>query len=146
MPRILVVEDNAVNLELTTALLEVTGSAVLTVETGGEGLRLAIEAQPDLILLDVQLPDMSGYDATRRLKADPRTAWIPVMAFTALAMRGEEARAIAAGCDAYLTKPVDTKRFYETVRRLLEASSAARGCAVSGIGGAERPAEFLEDM
>jgi CheY-like chemotaxis protein len=134
MPRILVVEDNAVNLELATALLEVVGYSVLTVETGAEGLRLAVEAQPDLIVLDVRLPDMSGYDATRHLKADPRTAWIPIMAFTAHAMRGEEERASAAGCDAYLTKPVDTKRFHETVRRLLETSSAARGRAVPGAG------------
>jgi two-component system, cell cycle response regulator DivK len=137
MPRILVVEDNAVNLELTTALLEVAGCAVLTVETGAEGIQLAVEAQPDLIVLDVRLPDMSGYDAARRLKADPRTAWIPLMAFTAHAMRGEKERAIAAGCDAYLTKPVDTKRFHASVRRLLETSSAARGCAGSGIGGPE---------
>jgi two-component system, cell cycle response regulator DivK len=134
MPRILVAEDNAVNLELTTALLEVAGCAVLTVETGAEGIRLAVEAQPDLIVLDIRLPDMSGYDAARCLKADPRTAWIPLMAFTAHAMRGEEERAFAAGCDAYLTKPVDTECFHESVRRLLEASSAARARVVPGAG------------
>jgi CheY-like chemotaxis protein len=137
MPRVLVVDDNAVNLELTTALLEVAGCAVLTVESGVEGLRLAREAQPDLIVLDIQLPDVSGYDVARHLKADPRTAWIPIMAFTAHAMLGEKERAAAAGCDAYLTKPVDAARFRESVRRLLDLSSAARGCAAPGIGGAE---------
>ncbi len=118
-PRILVVEDNAVNLELLIALLEQEGCEVLVAETADAGLRLARTAQPALILMDVQLPGMTGYEATRHLKADPATAAIPVVALTALAMQGEEERAKAAGCAGYLTKPLDTETFRETVRQLL---------------------------
>jgi CheY-like chemotaxis protein len=124
MPRVLVVEDNALNLELVSVLLDVEGCEVLAADTAAEGIRMAVAEQPDLIIMDVRLPDMGGYDAVRNLKADPRTARIPVMAFTAHAMRGEDARASAAGCDAYLTKPVDTKRFHEVVRRLLHSGPA----------------------
>ncbi|MBI4840469.1 MAG: response regulator [candidate division NC10 bacterium] len=115
----LVVEDNAVNLELLVALLEQEGCEVLVAETADAGLHLARTAQPALILMDVQLPGMTGYEATRHLKADPATAAIPIVALTALAMRGEEERAKAAGCAGYLTKPLDTETFRETVRQLL---------------------------
>lgn len=118
-PRVLVVEDNAVNLELLIALLEQEGCEVLVAEAADAGLRLARTAQPALILMDVQLPGMTGYEATRHLKADPTTAAIPVVALTALAMQGEEERAKAAGCAGYLTKPLDTRTFRETVRRIL---------------------------
>jgi len=118
-PRVLVVEDNPVNLELVAALLENEGCGVLLAESADLGLRLAAAEHPDLIVMDIQLPRMSGYDATRRLKADPVTARIPVMALTAHAMRGDEARARAAGFDAFLTKPIDTRVFRETVRRFL---------------------------
>lgn len=118
-PRVLVVEDNAVNLELLIALLEQEGCEVLVAETADAGLRLARTAQPTLILMDVQLPGMTGYEATCHLKADPATATIPVIALTALAMRGEEERAKAAGCAGYLTKPLDTRVFRETVRQFL---------------------------
>lgn len=117
--RVLVVEDNPVNLELVAALLESEGCGVLLAESADLGLRLAAAEHPDLIVMDIQLPRMSGYDATRRLKADPVTARIPVMALTAHAMRGDEARARAAGFDAFLTKPIDTRVFRETVRRFL---------------------------
>lgn len=123
-PRVLVVEDNAVNLELLVALLEQEGCEVLVAETADAGLRLAKGAQPALILMDVQLPGMTGYEATRHLKADPATAAIPVVALTALAMRGEEGRAKAAGCAGYLTKPLDTRVFRETVRQFLEPKDA----------------------
>jgi two-component system, cell cycle response regulator DivK len=92
---------------------------VLAAETADVGLRLATLERPDLIVMDVQLPGMTGYEATRRLKADPATAAIPVVVVTALAMRGEEAKAREAGCDAYLTKPLDARAFREVVRRLL---------------------------
>jgi CheY-like chemotaxis protein len=124
MPRVLVVEDNALNLELVSVLLDVEGCEVLAADTAVEGIRLAVAERPDLIVMDVRLPDMVGYDAVRSLKTDPRTAGIPVMAFTAHAMRGEDARASAAGCDAYLTKPVDTRRFHEAVQRLLRSEPA----------------------
>jgi len=117
--RVLVVEDNAVNLELVAALLEEEGYQVLSTTAAEAGLALALREQPDLILMDVQLPGMTGYEVTRRLKADPATAAIPVIALTAHAMRGEEGRAKEAGCDAYLTKPLDTQSFRDTLRRLL---------------------------
>jgi two-component system cell cycle response regulator DivK len=118
-PRVLVVEDNPVNLELVAALLESEGCGVILAETADVSLRLAVTERPDLIVMDIQLPGMSGHDATRRLKADPATAAIPVVALTAHAMRGEEARAREAGFDAFLTKPIDTQAFRETLRRFL---------------------------
>jgi CheY-like chemotaxis protein len=117
--RVLVVEDNPVNLELVAALLESEGCGVIVAETADVSLRLAATERPDLILMDIQLPGMSGYDATRRLKAEPATAGIPVVAVTAHAMQGEEARAREAGFDAFLTKPIDTQAFRETLRRFL---------------------------
>ncbi len=119
MRRVLVVEDNAVNLELMTALLEQEGCEVLVAETAEASIGLARAARPDLILMDVQLPGMTGYEAARRLKDDPSTAAIPVVAVTAQAMRGEEARAAQAGCAGYLTKPLDAQTFRQTLRRLL---------------------------
>ena len=119
MPRVLVVEDNAVNLELVVALLEQQGCEVLVAETADAALPLARTAHPDLILMDVQLPGMTGYEATRRLKADPATAAIPIVALTAQAMRGDETRAAEAGCAAYLTKPLDAHAFRDIVRRFL---------------------------
>ena len=126
-PRVLVVEDNLVNLELVIALLEQEGCRILTADTAQEGLRLATAEHPDLILMDVQLPGMTGYEATRRLRADPATAGIPVVAFTAQAMRGEEEKAKAAGCDAYITKPLDAEVFRETLRRFLRGRDKGTG-------------------
>ena len=119
MPRVLVVEDNVVNLELVVALLEQEGCEVLVAEAADAALHLARMTQPDLILMDVQLPGMTGYEATRHLKADPATATIPVVALTAQAMRGDEARAVEAGCAAYLPKPLDARAFRDTVRRFV---------------------------
>ncbi len=118
-PRVLVVEDNPVNLELVVALLEEQGCRVLTAQTADAGLRLVAVERPDLILMDVQLPDMTGYDATRSLKTDPATAAIPVVAITAQAMRGDEAKAREAGCDGYLTKPVNTHAFRQMLKRFI---------------------------
>jgi two-component system cell cycle response regulator DivK len=118
-PRVLVVEDNPVNLELVAALLESEGCGVILAETADVSLRLAATERPDLILMDIQLPGISGHEATRRLKADPATAGIPVVALTAHVMRGEETRAREAGFDAFLTKPIDTLAFRETLRRFL---------------------------
>ena len=119
MSRILVVEDNIVNLELVVALLEEQGYQVLTAETADAGLDLAASERPDLILMDLHLPGMTGYEATQCLKANPVTARIPVVAITASAMRGDAARAQAVGCDAYLTKPLDARAFHETLHRFL---------------------------
>lgn len=117
--RVLVVEDDRVNRELVVELVEQEGHKALSADSAREGLVLAVRKRPDLILMDIGLPGMSGYEATRRLKADPATASIPVVALTGLAMRGEEAEALRAGCDAYLTKPIDTEAFWETLRRFL---------------------------
>jgi two-component system cell cycle response regulator DivK len=121
--RVLVIEDNPVNLEVVTAFLEGESCLVLSAGTAEIGLRLAADERPDLILMDLQLPGMTGYEATRKLKADPATASIPVVALTAQAMRGDEARAREAGCDAYLTKPVDMEVFREALRRFLPQGS-----------------------
>ena len=125
--RVLVIEDNAVNLELTVVLLEQAGCEVLTATSADAGLRLAAGERPDLILMDLHLPGMTGYEATGRLKADPATAAIPVVALTADAMRGTDARAIAAGCDGYLTKPLDIEALRETLRRLLPSRQQGAG-------------------
>jgi two-component system, cell cycle response regulator DivK len=118
-PLVLVVEDNPVNLELVTALLEERGCEVLGAMTGDAALQLLRESHPDLVLVDVQLPGMSGYQVTRRIKADPALAGIPVVALTAHAMVNEDQRAREAGCDAFLTKPIDMRVFTETLQRLL---------------------------
>jgi CheY-like chemotaxis protein len=110
-PRILVVEDNPLNLELATDLLEGCGFTVIAAQSGEGGLRLAREAMPDLILMDLSLPGMDGLEATRALKADPQTAAIPVIAVTAHAMKGDQERALEAGCEGYITKPIDTRMF-----------------------------------
>ncbi len=120
VPRILVIEDNPVNLELVLAILEPVGCQILTAGTAEVGLQIARTERPDLILLDVHLPGMSGYEVAPRLKADPATTAIPIVAVTAQAMRGEETRARDAGCDALLTKPVDADLLRKTVRRLLD--------------------------
>lgn len=125
MPRVLVVEDNPVNLELAVALLEQEGCEALVAETADVALDLARTRQPNLILMDVQLPGMTGYEATRRLKADPITAAIPVVALTAQAMRGDEALATEAGCAGYLAKPLDRQKFHEMLHRLLRRGAGA---------------------
>ncbi len=119
VPRILVVEDNPVNREFMLALLEGEGYEVLTAETAEAAITLARQERPALILMDIQLPGKTGYEATRQLKADAATAAIPIVAVTAQAMRGEEAKARAAGCDAFVAKPVNTQTLRATLRRFL---------------------------
>jgi len=111
MLRILVVEDSPVNMALTVAILENAGHAVLQAEHAAVGMELARGEKPDLILMDIQLPDIDGLAATRMLKADSRTAHIPVIALTAFAMKGDEDDTRAAGCDGYVTKPIRYKEF-----------------------------------
>ncbi len=117
--RVLVVEDDPASRELVAALLEQIGCQVMTAATAETGLALAAAERPDLILMDVQLPDLTGYEATRTLKADPATRRIPVVALTARAMPGTETEAWDAGCDGYLTKPLDVQAFRDTLRRFL---------------------------
>ena len=126
----MLVEDNAANRRMAEFLLKSKGMVVIEAETAAAAIELARVERPDLILMDVQLPGMDGYAATRAIKADPSTRHIPVVAMTAYAMTGDRDRALEAGCDGYITKPIDTKEFPATVARYL----AARG-GTPGTGG-----------
>lgn len=120
MANILLVEDNVTNMKLSLFLLESADHVVITAMNAEAALTLARERHPDLILMDIQLPGMDGLQATAVLKADEATRDIPVIALTALAMKGDEERIIAAGCDGYIAKPVDYKQFLATVKLHLQ--------------------------
>jgi CheY-like chemotaxis protein len=117
---ILVVEDNEKNLKLTRAVLRLNGYRTLEADTAEQGLALASTHLPQLILLDVQLPGMDGMAALERLKAEPRTASIPVVALTAFAMKEDPERFARAGFDGYLPKPIDVDTFADQVRQYCE--------------------------
>lgn len=119
--KILLVEDNPQNRYLVTFLLEKNGYEVISAEDGEAAVEMAIEQGPDLILMDVQLPRLDGYEATRRIKADDRSKDIPLVALTAHSMKGDRGKALAAGCDEYITKPVDADGLLVRVRELLDA-------------------------
>lgn len=123
---ILVIEDNPLNRELVTDVLEASRFRVTQAQTAEEGLRLARELLPDLILMDISLPGMDGLEATRALKADPVTSRLPVIALTAHAMRGDEQIALQAGCDGYLSKPMDTRTLPETLASFIKAAMKNR--------------------
>jgi two-component system, cell cycle response regulator DivK len=116
---ILIVDDNASNTKLLAFLLTSKGYRVRTAASAPEALTVLDEFQPRLILMDIQLPGMDGLTLTRQLKADPRTSGILIIAATAYAMKGDEERARAAGCDGYLTKPIDTRRLPHDIERYL---------------------------
>ena len=118
MKKILIVEDVNLNVDLLTQLLE-DEYELITASDGEEGVTMAAQEQPDLILMDMSLPVMNGWEATRRLKANETLKHIPVIALTAHAMSGDEAKARAAGCDDYLTKPLNEDLLFEKVKRLL---------------------------
>jgi two-component system, cell cycle response regulator DivK len=107
--KILIVEDNALNRALLLAVLKPEGHEVLVAENGLRGVEVAQREQPQLILMDVMLPGLNGYEATRRLKANPATQHIPIIAMGASAQPAERDRALDAGCDGYLAKPIDTR-------------------------------------
>jgi two-component system cell cycle response regulator DivK len=113
--KILLVEDNAANMTLATFLLQSAGYEVITATDAETGVSLARSQNPALILMDIQLPGMDGLQATALLRADESTRAIPVIALTALAMKGDEERIRAAGCDGYIAKPLDYKSFLATV-------------------------------
>ena len=119
MAKVLVVEDNATNMTLATFLLKSVGHTVLSATDAEAGLALARDEQPELILMDIQLPGMDGLQATVLLKGDPATRAIPVIALTALAMKGDEARIRTAGCDGYIAKPMRYQEFLQTVAEQL---------------------------
>jgi len=120
MPKtVLIVEDNELNMKLFNDLLEAHGYITIGTRNGVEAMELARRHRPDLILMDIQLPEVSGLDVTRWLKADSELKSIPVIAVTAFAMKGDEERIREGGCEAYLSKPISVSRFLETVRQFL---------------------------
>ena len=124
MAKVLIVEDNQANMTLATFLLHSAGHTILEARDAEAGVALAGTGQPDLILMDIQLPGMDGLTATALLKADAATRDIPVIALTALAMKGDEERIRAAGCDGYISKPLSYKDFLATVSTHLEQRAA----------------------
>jgi len=116
---VLIVEDNELNMKLFHDLLDAHGYRTLQTRTGMEALRLAREHRPDLILMDIQLPEVSGLEVTKWLKDDDDLREIPVIAVTAFAMKGDEARIRQGGCEAYISKPISVVTFLATVRRYL---------------------------
>jgi two-component system, cell cycle response regulator DivK len=121
---VLIVEDNELNMRLFVDVLEGAGYRVLQSGEGVAGFQLARAERPDLIVMDIQLPAISGLEVTRWLKEDPELAHIPVVAVTAYAMKGDKARMLEGGCEAYLAKPISVVSFLETIRRLVERAPA----------------------
>ncbi len=120
MPRLLYIEDNEDNLYMLTLFFDVQGGyEILSAANGAEGIAIAVAEQPDLILMDLNLPEIDGWEAARRLKADPATRGIPLIALTAHAMAGDRERALAAGCDDFDTKPVQFDRLLAKIERAL---------------------------
>lgn len=123
--RILLVEDNELNRDMLSRRLERRGYAVSLAVNGVEALERASADRPELVLMDMSLPEIDGWEATRRLKADPATRAIPVIALTAHAMSGDRERALEAGCDDFDTKPVDLPRLLQKMEALLAAKGGA---------------------
>lgn len=120
MPKtVLVVEDNELNMKLFHDLLEAHGYATLQTKDGIEAMKIARQKRPDLILMDIQLPEVSGLEVTKWLKEDPDLRAIPVVAVTAFAMKGDEDKIRQGGCEAYIAKPISVAKFLETVQRFL---------------------------
>lgn len=119
---ILIVDDNAINLKLVRVLLEAEGYVIRTAAHANDALRVLRWFRPALILMDIQLPGRDGLTFTRQLKADPETAAIAVVALTAYAMKGDEEKALAAGCQGYITKPIDTRRLVQQVAEYMSMS------------------------
>ncbi|HUJ28506.1 MAG TPA: response regulator [Myxococcales bacterium] len=118
--RVLLVEDNAINMRLLRAVLEMHGYEVCEAADAEEALRMVGQFNPKLVLTDIQLPGMDGLELTRRLRAQPETSQLAIVAVTASAMRGDAERAIAAGCDGHIAKPIDTRIFPTIIAGYLE--------------------------
>ncbi|MDJ0829509.1 MAG: response regulator [Desulfobacterales bacterium] len=117
---VLIIEDNELNRVLVKVLFEKNNYLVLEAENAEDGLDLAHQHQPDVIIMDIQLPGMDGITATKALKKDPTMQAIPVVALTSYAMQGDEERALAAGCSGYITKPINTRTFIQTVTQYIQ--------------------------
>ena len=127
---VLIVEDNELNMKLFHDLLDAQGYGTLQTRNGMEALALARQHQPDLILMDIQLPEVSGLEVTKWLKEDDALRDIPVIAVTAFAMKGDEERIREGGCEAYISKPISVSMFLETVRQFI-GDGQAKGSAAS---------------
>ena len=138
--RILAVDDVSHNLDLMTYLLQASGHEVIGASDGGEALRLAHHHRPDLIVLDVQLPDLDGYEVLSRLRADPELARVPVVAVTAYAMVGDRDEALAAGFDGYLAKPIDPTTLVDTLDAYLPPKQRGHTAEPAGSRRTEEPA------
>jgi CheY-like chemotaxis protein len=119
---ILVIEDNALNAKLVRSLLAIGKYSVLEASDAESGIQLAREKRPDPLLMDMQLPGMDGLDATRLIKIDPDLKSIPIIALTSREMDGDDRKAIEAGCDGYISKPIDTRGFLKTIDQYLSQS------------------------
>ena len=125
-PRVLIVDDNAMNIELVMFVLGAAAFEVEFAANASQAIRQITAFRPDLILMDVQMPDIDGMELTRQIKADPATRDITVVAFTAYAMKGDEARMRAAGCDGYISKPIDVSTFAAQIRACLPGKPDTR--------------------
>jgi two-component system cell cycle response regulator DivK len=121
MKTILIVEDNEKNMKLARDILQAKGYTTLEAVNGEEGVRMAFEHKPDMVLMDIQLPDINGIEAFERIRANADTAAIPVVAFTASVTVNDRSRIGDAGFDGFLSKPINLKEFVETVRKTLES-------------------------
>ncbi|MCY6380480.1 response regulator [Hoeflea prorocentri] len=117
--RVMIVEDNELNMKLFRDLIEASGYETVQTRNGLEAMELARQHKPDLILMDIQLPEVSGLEITKRLKADDELHTIPVIAVTAFAMKGDEERIRQGGCEAYMSKPISVPKFVETIKNYL---------------------------
>ena len=123
-PRVLIVDDNAMNVDLVSFLLTADSMQVESAADATRALAKIAEQRPDLILMDIQLPGMDGIELTQRLKADPATRHIVILALTAYAMKGDEAKMRAAGCDGYIAKPIDVASFATQVRSFIASADS----------------------
>lgn len=121
--RILYIEDNESNMYLVAFLLQARGHTVLQAWDGRQGVEAALRERPELILLDIQLPVMDGYEIARRLRAEASLAGVPLVALTSYAMAGDREKALAAGCDGYLEKPIQPETFVASIERFLPAQA-----------------------
>ncbi len=119
MKRILVVEDNEDNMGLVRFILEQHGLEVIEARDGAEGIALAVKEKPDLVIMDIQLPDMDGLEVTKRIRASEADSEIPIVALTSYAMPGDREKALAAGCNGYITKPIDVETFMVSIEKYL---------------------------
>ena len=124
--RILIVDDNPVNLKLAADVLESASFAIDRAIDAEQAQRVLSDTLPDLILMDIALPGMDGLTLTRKLKADPKFENIPIIALTASAMKGDDRKALEAGCTSYITKPIDTRKLAQQVQAILESEQGSR--------------------